>query len=343
MSYLVDTTTLATLRSDKPWINDPLHFKSTIISPSAIVKMLSHCQSGVEKGIRQGGKPIEVMGLVQGRPDTENPGRIIITDVFPLPIEGFETRVIADDQNVVNYMIALGDSLENSRVEKFCGWYHSHPFDVSAISNCFFSSTDLSTQLSWQRSEDPHGNPWVGFVIDPQRTVHQGSPEIKAFRAFPPEYERPIKDMVPDGTVITTEKSRLENWGSCWSRYYSLDVEYFMSDLAQSVIKSVTENLFWMKNFTENEQGANNKALFEAINENVGKVDTSGKGGNDPENNNASETKKDKRENPNSEHFNNALKPVDDNNSDQTKKNITEIIKQMMFGSLRCDCNEKHD
>lgn len=45
------------------------------------------------------------------------------------------------------------------------GWYHSHPFDVGVHSHCFFSSTDVSTQLAWQRSEDPHGNPWVGIVV----------------------------------------------------------------------------------------------------------------------------------------------------------------------------------
>lgn len=32
--------------------------------------------------------------------------------VFPLPIEGAETRVLADDTEVVNYMISLGESLE---------------------------------------------------------------------------------------------------------------------------------------------------------------------------------------------------------------------------------------
>lgn len=32
--------------------------------------------------------------------------------VFPLPVEGAETKVLADDQEVANYMIDLGDSLE---------------------------------------------------------------------------------------------------------------------------------------------------------------------------------------------------------------------------------------
>lgn len=53
------------------------------------------------------------------------------------------------------------------------GWYHSHPFDVEVHSHCFLSSTDISTQLSWQRAEDPHGNPWLAIVV---RFVPQSAP-----------------------------------------------------------------------------------------------------------------------------------------------------------------------
>ena len=56
------------------------------------------------------------MGLMLGRPDPDTPKTLVVTDVFPLPIEGFETRVIADDQDVVNYMIELGESLEVSQL-----------------------------------------------------------------------------------------------------------------------------------------------------------------------------------------------------------------------------------
>ena len=75
------------------------------------------------------------MGLLLGRPDPLTPQTLIVTDVFPLPIEGFETRVIADDQDVVNHMIALSDSLENTRKERFMGWYHSHSFDLGPNSH----------------------------------------------------------------------------------------------------------------------------------------------------------------------------------------------------------------
>ena len=42
---------------------------------------LMHAYSGVEKGMAQGGKPVEIMGMMLGRPDTETPNALIVTDV----------------------------------------------------------------------------------------------------------------------------------------------------------------------------------------------------------------------------------------------------------------------
>jgi COP9 signalosome complex subunit 5 len=95
-------------------------------------------------------------------------------------------------------------------------------FEVGPNSHCFLSQTDLSTQLQWQRAEDPHGNPFVAIVLDPQRSTHLGTPQLKAFRAYPPEYNSPINNECPDGSISTNEQGRLELWGSCWNRYYEL-------------------------------------------------------------------------------------------------------------------------
>lgn len=209
-----------------------------------------HCQSGVTKGIKKGGNPIEVMGMLMGRPDPNTPRTLVVTDAFPLPIEGFETRVVADDSEVVNHMISLGDCLENSRHEKFMGWYHSHPFDLGDHSHCFLSQTDLSTQLQWQRAEDPHGNPFVAIVVDPLRSIHTGTPTLKAFRAYPPEYNSPVENECPSSEVILEESKRLELWGSCWSRYYELGIEYYMSSHARKVLGSLTEDYLWMRTLT---------------------------------------------------------------------------------------------
>lgn len=42
---------------------------------------LMHANSGVEKGMAAGGKPVEIMGMMLGRPDTETPHALIVTDV----------------------------------------------------------------------------------------------------------------------------------------------------------------------------------------------------------------------------------------------------------------------
>ena len=198
------------------------------------------------------------MGLMLGRPDPFKPTNLIVTDAFPLPIEGFETRVIADDQSVINHMISLGERLEGTRKEKFMGWYHSHPFDLvlgeESRSHCFLSQTDLSTQLQWQRAEDPHGNPFAAIVVDPLRSMHLGTPQLKAFRAYPPEYQSKIANECPDGSIITSERVRLERWGSCWNRYYEMNVEYYMSDASRSILGDLTQNYLWMKSFRRDGQ-----------------------------------------------------------------------------------------
>lgn len=83
------------------------------------MKMLKHALAGVEKGRKAGTNPIEVMGLMIGKPDGD---AIVVLDCCPLPVEGSETRVVADDAQV--YMTQLMDSMELRRKEGFVGWYH---------------------------------------------------------------------------------------------------------------------------------------------------------------------------------------------------------------------------
>jgi len=227
---------------------DPCYFKRVKISPSATIKMMMHGQSGVEKGIKRGGKPIEVMGLLLGRPDVDDPHCLIISDAQALPIEGFETRVLTDDDAVLNYMFTLQEMNEFTRKEIFCGWYHTHPFDVDVNSHCFLSNTDISTQLAWQRAEDAH-SPWLAIVIDPLRSLAKERPELAAFRVYPPDYSPP-PNLTPDGTYVTDDRARVEKWGACWHRYYKLDVSYYMSSLAQSTLGILKNNFLWQNVFT---------------------------------------------------------------------------------------------
>jgi len=242
--YSVDEDKLVMIRQQMQWMNDPKYFKKVKISPSASIKMMMHSQQGVNKGIKLGGKPIEVMGLLLGRPDTEDSFSLVITDAQALPIEGFETKVVADDENVINYMIELGDSFELSRKEQFCGWYHTHPFDLGPNGHCFLSNTDVTTQLQWQRSEDGHGNPWLAIVIDPIYSIAKQRPEMMAFRVYPPDHNGAPNE-VPDGATVLDDRRRLELWGSCWNRYYKLDIEYFMSDLTQKTLSIVRNKFLW--------------------------------------------------------------------------------------------------
>ena len=73
----------------------------------------SHAAAGVEKGLAsKNGLPIEIMGLMTGHVDTEQDFSLVITDVFPLPVEGTETTALADSDVVMGYMTSLSDSLE---------------------------------------------------------------------------------------------------------------------------------------------------------------------------------------------------------------------------------------
>jgi COP9 signalosome complex subunit 5 len=100
--YSFDEAVLEKVRTEKAWAQDPKYFQKVMLSPSAAMKMVSsaqrgapvqsdsrfyccklmHAQSGVEKGIATGGTPVEVMGLMLGRPHTDPSVRaLVVTDV----------------------------------------------------------------------------------------------------------------------------------------------------------------------------------------------------------------------------------------------------------------------
>jgi COP9 signalosome complex subunit 5 len=249
--YTINIEAQNKLKAERLFLKDPLYFKNVKISPSAAMKMMMHVQSGVEKGVKRSitGKPTEVMGLLIGRQCTEDPTCLIISDAQALPIEGFETSVVSDSTEMILYTINHQTLNEKSRheCEKFCGWYHSHPFDLEDYSHCYFSNTDISTQLSYQRACERQGDPWLGIVIDPLRSLARGSLELESFRAFPPEYTHTL-NMTPDGTIVTDDRKRLSLWGAGWNRYYKLNTTYYMSSLSSTVLTTLKDNFLWQNN-----------------------------------------------------------------------------------------------
>lgn len=243
----IDTAKLARLTAEKPWLANPTWFSKVKVSAAAAAKMTTHAAAGVDKGLKsKNAMPVEVMGLMVGHVDTEDPHALIVTDTFPLPVEGTETTVMTDNPAVVNYMIQLSDSLEAIREEHFMGWYHSHPFDVCDHSNAFLSATDVSTQLSWQLSEDRAGNPWLALVVDPLRCVAKGKPEIGAFRCYPPDH-RPAAGLAPDGVVWEDPRARNARWGESCMSYYQLDVEYFVTGMGAALLDILARDFKWSR------------------------------------------------------------------------------------------------
>lgn len=147
--YCIDEEEIKTLKSECPWMKDPKHFQTVALSPSAAVKISNHCQSGVDKGIAKGGNPIEVMGLLLGRPAPN--GKLIVTDAFPLPVEGFETRVVANDESVVLHMVALGGMyVAFAEVEQFSNnLFHTKSFWKRLAKSASWVGT-IPIPLSWE-------------------------------------------------------------------------------------------------------------------------------------------------------------------------------------------------
>ena len=84
--YGFDSEAVRALREKKPWMRDPRFINAIKVGPAAVIKMMMHGQSGVEKGIKGNGKPVEVMGLLLGHPNPNNPREVIISDAQPLPV-----------------------------------------------------------------------------------------------------------------------------------------------------------------------------------------------------------------------------------------------------------------
>ena len=108
-------------------------------------------------------------------------------------------------------------------------------FFIQHIPYSYFCRKNI-TQLQWQRSEDPHGNPFLAIVIDPLRSLAKGRPELMSFRVYPPDYNPPL-NQTPDGTFVTDDRLRVEKWGK-YCMFFNFSEVYFLEVLQISTITS---------------------------------------------------------------------------------------------------------
>lgn len=262
--------TSALLNSVKPWEKDPNYFQHVHINTLALLKMSIHARSGGD---------IEIMGMLTGKIVKNG---IVVMDVYPLPVEGTETRVNAQAEGY-EFMVQYKDSLKKAgRNENIVGWYHSHPGY-----GCWLSGIDVSTQSLNQQFQDPY----LAIVIDPHRTLNNGIVEIGAFRTYPVDYSQTNPDkfgslgslvVSPDPRKVRNINSKLDknlksqkqqtsssipedkvkDFGLHNSKYYSLSIEIFRTETDHLILQNLW-NKFWIKNLIGNEQTKENKELKE--------------------------------------------------------------------------------
>ena len=241
-----------------PWRADPKYFKKVRISATALIKMVMHARSG---GI-SGNYNIEVMGLMQGKIDTSDPGgpTFIVMDTFALPVEATETRVNAQ-ADAYEYMVEYQSMARDAgRLENVVGWYHSHPGY-----GCWLSGIDVATQMLNQQFQEP----WLAVVIDPTRTVSAGKVEIGAFRSYPEGYKPP--DAVEDGfQSVPLEKA--EDFGAHANQYYPLDISYFKSSLDTSILNTLW-NKYWIATLSASPVLSNSSYMTSQIKDLADKIE----------------------------------------------------------------------
>jgi len=229
--YKYDEDADAKIHKASPWQNDPEYFKRCKISSAALLKIILHARKTCTEEYQSGhSDPTEVMGLMQGKIEERT---FVVVDAFGL-CEGNEVSVQPKDEDyefIVDYTDTLRD--RGLRREKLLGWYHSHPG-----LGVFLSGTDVSTQ----RFQQTHIDPYLAIVIDPLATVSSGKPRIGAFRVFPENY----KPKEPVNWVAAQTIYGVDNPGAYKDQFYPLEIEIFKSSL-DSILFDHLYQQFWGK------------------------------------------------------------------------------------------------
>ncbi|OSX76387.1 hypothetical protein BU14_0192s0004 [Porphyra umbilicalis] len=216
--YFFDEAEQDAIHRAKPWASDPSHFTTVHISAVALIKMAMHARSGGS---------LEIMGSLQGKLAAN---AFIITDTFPVPVVGTETRVNAVAEGYEFMVGYQGQCGAVGRRENVVGWYHSHPGY-----GCWLSGIDVETQRVNQQYQDP----FLAIVVDPVRTQSAGKVEIGAFRTYPNGYTPPDSAGGGAGDYQSIPSNKVEDFGVHCQQYYALDVRFFQSALDGGLLDGV--------------------------------------------------------------------------------------------------------
>lgn len=213
---------------ERPWKMDPNYFKKVYISSISVMKMALHARSGGS---------IEIMGMLTGKIINNS---LVVMDVYPLPVEGTETRVNAQAEGY-EYMVQYLEGLKQiNRNENIVGWYHSHPGY-----GCWLSGIDVATQALNQNFQDPY----LAIVIDPVKSAKQNKIEIGAFRTYPDSYKQPANNS-NNQQLKKVPHSKRNDFGIHAAKYYALEVEIFKSSIDEKILNFL-ENKSWVSNIIQ--------------------------------------------------------------------------------------------
>lgn len=189
------------------------------------------------------------MGVMTGK---IKGNEFIVMDVFPLPVEGTETRVNAMGE-AYEYMVQFDNSNKKvGRLENIVGWYHSHPGY-----GCWLSGIDVGTQKQNQMFQDP----FLALVVDPNRTISAGKVEIGAFRTYPPDYK---KSSNAGDEYQSIPSNKLADFGVHANEYYKLDISYFKSSLDVKLLELLW-NKYWVSTLSHSSLVANHEYATQQI------------------------------------------------------------------------------
>ncbi|KAF7634080.1 MPN domain-containing protein [Meloidogyne graminicola] len=153
------------IRNVKPWEKDPHYFKEVKVSSIALLKMVMHARSGGN---------IEVMGLMQGRVDSNT---LIVIDSFALPVEGTETRVNAQAQ-AYEYMTNYSEGCEA------VGRFEKEPFVaivVDPIRTISAGKVDIGAFRTYPKGYKPPDEPQSEYQTIPLNKIEDFGVHCKQY------------------------------------------------------------------------------------------------------------------------------------------------------------------